>query len=53
MGVRGCFDRLYGSDLVTVGKEGPEYYRRSFADAGVDPRDALVVDDRPAAAESA
>jgi HAD superfamily hydrolase (TIGR01509 family) len=46
MGVRDCFGaRLYGPDLVGVIKAGPGYYRRVFADAGVDPADALVVDD--------
>jgi len=46
MDVREHFsDRLYGPDLVRVLKNGPEYYRRIFADAGVEARDALVVDD--------
>jgi phosphoglycolate phosphatase-like HAD superfamily hydrolase len=47
MGVRGCFGRLYGADLVNTLKSGPEYYRRVFADAAVDPADALIVDDNP------
>jgi HAD superfamily hydrolase (TIGR01509 family) len=45
MGVRGCFGHLYGPDLVDAFKPGPRYYRRIFADAGVAPSDALVVDD--------
>ena len=49
MGVRDCFRRLYGPDLVGVPKEGVPYYERAFADAGVDPRDAVVVDDFPGA----
>ncbi|MBV9229549.1 MAG: HAD-IA family hydrolase [Chloroflexi bacterium] len=49
MGVRDCFDRLYGPDLVDTFKGGPEYYERIFADAGVTPGDALVVDDNPGA----
>ncbi len=49
MGVRERFDRLYGSDLIDTFKIGPEYYERAFADAGVAPRDAIVVDDRPEA----
>jgi HAD superfamily hydrolase (TIGR01509 family) len=49
-GVRDCFDRLYGPDLVDTVKDGPRFYERIFADAGVAPRDALVVDDNPAAA---
>jgi HAD superfamily hydrolase (TIGR01509 family) len=45
MGVRHCFGRLYGADLINTFKEGPEYYARLFADAGVQPVEALVVDD--------
>ena len=45
MGVRRCFDRLYGADLVNTFKAGPEYYARLFADVGVQPDEALVVDD--------
>jgi HAD superfamily hydrolase (TIGR01509 family) len=45
MGVRGCFMRLYGPDLVDTFKTGPAYYERIFADAGVDPARAVVVDD--------
>jgi HAD superfamily hydrolase (TIGR01509 family) len=51
MGVRKCFDRLYGSDLIATLKEGPEYYERMFADLGLAPADALVVDDSPRAIE--
>jgi HAD superfamily hydrolase (TIGR01509 family) len=45
MSVRELFGRLFGPDLVGTPKEGPLYYRRVFADAGVVPGDALVVDD--------
>jgi HAD superfamily hydrolase (TIGR01509 family) len=45
MGVRHCFGRLYGADLINTFKEGPEYYARLFADVGVQPAEALVVDD--------
>ncbi|MDP9380410.1 MAG: HAD-IA family hydrolase [Chloroflexota bacterium] len=45
MGVRNCFGRLYGPDLIATFKEGPEYYERLLADVGVVPTDALVVDD--------
>jgi HAD superfamily hydrolase (TIGR01509 family) len=47
MGVRHCFDRLYGADLVRALKTGPTYYSRVFSDAAVNPADALVVDDKP------
>ncbi|MGH2586370.1 MAG: HAD-IA family hydrolase [Dehalococcoidia bacterium] len=49
MGVRRCFGRLYGPDLINTPKEGPAYYERAFADAGVAPADAVVVDDNPLA----
>jgi HAD superfamily hydrolase (TIGR01509 family) len=50
MGVRECFDRLYGPDLLDTFKDGPRFYQRIFADAGVEPRNALVVDDTATAA---
>jgi HAD superfamily hydrolase (TIGR01509 family) len=45
LGVRLHFGRLYGADLINTFKEGPQYYERLFADAGVQPEKALVVDD--------
>ena len=45
MGVRDCFGRLYGPDLIENLKEGPEYYKRIFADLGIAAAGALVVDD--------
>src|SRR5260221_4261131 len=51
MGVRECFGRLYGPDLIETLKEGPEYYERIFADLGIAAADALVVDDSPRAIE--
>lgn len=47
LGVRDCFGRLYGPDLVGVLKTAPEFYQRVFADAGVPPAQAVVVDDKP------
>jgi HAD superfamily hydrolase (TIGR01509 family) len=49
MGVRNCFGRCYGADLINTFKNGPEYYLRLFADAGISPTEALVVDDSPQA----
>src|SRR6266700_2040447 len=45
LGVLRRFGRLYGADLVNTFKEGPEYYAHLFADVGVQPAEALVVDD--------
>ena len=49
MGIRPLFGRLYGPDLIDTFKGEPAYYERIFADAGVPPARALVVDDSPAA----
>jgi HAD superfamily hydrolase (TIGR01509 family) len=51
MDVRACFTRLYGPDLVDAFKAGPAYYERIFADAGIDPARAVVVDDSAQALE--
>jgi HAD superfamily hydrolase (TIGR01509 family) len=51
MGVRACFTSLYGPDLVDTFKTGPAYYERIFADAGIDPARAVVVDDNARAVE--
>ena len=32
MGLRACFERLYGPDLIDTHKAGPEYYARLLAD---------------------
>lgn len=47
MGIRDCFTRLYGPDLIGTLKQGPAYYERLLADCGVAPVDALFVDDSP------
>ena len=49
MGVRHHFGHLFGPDLVNEWKDGPAYYERIFAYAGVGPADAVVVDDSPQA----
>ena len=46
LGVRECFaGRLYGPDLVRVLKGDPRFHAQVLADAGVEPGEALVVDD--------
>ncbi len=49
MGVRKCFGRLYGPDLIDTLKDRPEYYQRIFADLDISPADAIIVDDSPLA----
>ncbi len=46
LGIRDCFSgRLYGPDLVQAHKASPRYYERILADAGIEPSNALFVDD--------
>lgn len=45
MGLRELFDRLYGTDLIDRFKSGPHFYTAILADSGVDPAQAVVVDD--------
>jgi HAD superfamily hydrolase (TIGR01509 family) len=50
IGVREYFgERVYGPDLLGVMKSGPWFYESLFAETGVDPADALVIDDSPKA----
>jgi HAD superfamily hydrolase (TIGR01509 family) len=49
MGVRDCFGRLYGADLLNAFKGGPDYYSRLFADLQIEPGAAVIVDDSPRA----
>lgn len=48
-----CFDRLYGPDLIDCAKEGPLYYERIFADLGIAPKQAVIIDDHPLMLQSA
>ena len=45
MGVRDCFGRLYGPDLIETFKTGPAYYARILAELGLRAEQALFVDD--------
>ncbi|MHB8631168.1 MAG: HAD family hydrolase [Candidatus Limnocylindria bacterium] len=47
MGVRDLFGHLYGPDRIDRWKNGPAYYAAIVADSGVDPAEAVVVDDSP------
>jgi HAD superfamily hydrolase (TIGR01509 family) len=51
IGARDLFDRVYGSDVVSTWKHGPDYYRAVLADSGVAADRAAVVDDQPKALE--
>jgi len=47
MEIQECFQGLYGPDLIDTFKIGSEYYTRIFAQVGIDPATALVVDNDP------
>ena len=48
MGVTDLFTRLYGPDLINATKQGVTFYPRMFEHAGVEPGNAIVLDDTPA-----
>lgn len=47
LGVRECFGRLYGPDLIETFKNGPAFYEGILADLALRPGEALFVDDNP------
>jgi len=53
MGVRELFTELSGPDLVNTVKGSVLYYRRVFEHAGIDPANAIVVDDSSSMARQA
>jgi phosphoglycolate phosphatase-like HAD superfamily hydrolase len=44
MGILEAFSGVYGPDLIDHVKYGPGYYERIFADCGIEPRRALVIE---------
>ncbi|KAF9907360.1 hypothetical protein EC991_011009 [Linnemannia zychae] len=44
--VKPVFTKLYGPDLIQCHKGSSEFYKRIFEDSGVDPREAVIVDDK-------
>ena len=44
MGIKDAFTTLYGPDLIDHVKYGPAFYEKLFADSGVSPEQAMVVD---------
>lgn len=43
--MRELFGRLYGPNLINTSKQSRTYYERIFANSGVEPDRAVVVDD--------
>jgi len=46
-GIERYFRTLYGPDIVNTPKQSPLFYERIFGHAGIDPAEAVVVDDLP------
>lgn len=46
-GIESYIDIKYGPDLIDCAKEGPEFFERIFAELGVNPGEAVMVDDQP------
>jgi beta-phosphoglucomutase-like phosphatase (HAD superfamily) len=46
-GLLGSFEAVFGPDVVDGLKCGPEFYRRAFRMAALEPEQCLVVDDSP------
>lgn len=45
-GIEKYFKTLYGSDLIGVFKSHPEYFDRLFQLTGIDPKNAIIIDDK-------
>jgi HAD superfamily hydrolase (TIGR01509 family) len=46
MGIRELFDETYGNDIIDRWKTNAGFYRKILEHSGVDPRDAVTVDDQ-------
>ncbi|KAF9282189.1 hypothetical protein BGZ68_006164 [Mortierella alpina] len=44
--LRPVFHKLYGPDLIDCHKGSSRFYEQIFRDSGVDPRNAVIVDDK-------
>jgi len=49
MGVRGLFDRVYGTDILNVWKASSAYYRAALADTKTAAASAMLIDDSASA----
>ncbi|MCY3411570.1 MAG: HAD family hydrolase [Candidatus Heimdallarchaeota archaeon] len=48
MGIRNCFDKSYGPDLVGLFiKRSPMHYQRIFDQLAIHPSQAIIIDDTP------
>ena len=47
MRVKDCFENFYGPDLVNTHKRNEVFYDRIFKQINLDPKRAIVIDDKP------
>ncbi len=47
MRLKDCFENFYGSDLVNTHKSDEVFYDRIFKEINLDPKRAIVIDDKP------
>ena len=47
MGIRDYFGHLFGADIVGILKYSKTFYERVFSYSGVEPEQAIVIEDKP------
>ncbi len=47
MRVDGCFEKFYGPDLINIHKADESFYETIFNEIGLEPKRAIVIDDKP------
>lgn len=47
MGIRNCFKKLYGPDLVNILKVDEKFYNAIMNDLNIQPNQAIFIDDKP------
>ncbi len=53
MRVDSCFEKFFGPDLINIHKADESFYEAIFSDIGLEPKKAVVIDDKPRFLESA
>lgn len=43
--IAGYFSHIFGPDIIGLGHKGKEYYRRAFAQVGLEARECVILDD--------
>ncbi len=47
MGIKQCFKKFYGPDLINILKVDNAFYKAVFKDLGITPKQAIIIDDKP------